>query len=175
MAKLFYHNSSINLNKGDELTFSFLVPLNQLFEMLIFKTLKEAVGTEVSVIYQGPSNHLGIVNGKKNYHLRPDISVIKDDRVVMILDAKYKEAIDVVGNYLVSQSDIYQMLAYSVRYKCNNIVLVYPKMMGNKCDNMEIFRVEIPKDDNQVLDIRIVQVDLESDIDLIGSKLLRYL
>jgi 5-methylcytosine-specific restriction enzyme subunit McrC len=41
MAKLFYYNSSPNLNAGDEYIFSFLVPVNQLFEMYLYKVLKE--------------------------------------------------------------------------------------------------------------------------------------
>ncbi|NLW52727.1 MAG: hypothetical protein GXY87_05125, partial [Tissierellia bacterium] len=39
MAKLFYYNSSPNLYIGDESTFSFLLPVNDLFELYLFKVI----------------------------------------------------------------------------------------------------------------------------------------
>jgi 5-methylcytosine-specific restriction enzyme subunit McrC len=170
MAKLFYHNSSVNLNKGDELTFSFLVPLNQLFERYIFEMLKVTAEPDVCIKYQGPVSFLGYLDGKKSFQLKPDISIIKNEQVLMIFDAKYKEIIDAEGNNLVSQSDIYQMLAYSVKYHCNQIVLVYPKMLGCSQDKFELFTIEIPTY-NGALTIRVVQVDLELDT---GPKLSQF-
>ncbi len=40
LAKLFYYNSSPNLNKGDEMVFSLLVPINQLFERYVFEAVE---------------------------------------------------------------------------------------------------------------------------------------
>lgn len=174
MAKLFYHNSSINLNKGDEVTFSFLVPLNQLFERYIFEMLKDTVEPDVCVKYQGPVSYLGYLDGKKTFQLKPDISLMRVDEVLMIFDAKYKEIIDAEGNNLVSQSDIYQMLAYSVKYCCNQIILVYPRMMGCSQEAFELFSIEIPKE-NGVLTIKIIQVNLEFDINLTINQLSQYL
>ncbi len=174
MARLFYYNSSTNLNKGDEITFSFLVPLNQLFERYIFKILQEALASDVSIKYQGPVNYLGYSDGEKIFQLRPDISMIKNDQVIMIFDAKYKEIIDAKGNNLVSQSDIYQVLAYSVQYNCNLIFLVYPKMLGSNKDNLELFNINIPKG-NEILVIKIIQVNLECDVNYTKHQLAQYL
>lgn len=174
MARLFYYNSSINLNKGDEVTFSFLVPLNQLFERYVFQMLNESMGPDLCIKYQGPINYLGYLDGKKTFQLKPDITIIKNEQVLMILDAKYKEVIDAEGNNHISQSDIYQMLAYSVKYKCNQIVLIYPEMMGCRRDEFELFRIEIPKE-NGVLNISIVQINLEMDKSLVMGQLADYL
>ena len=175
MAKLFYHNSSINLNKGDEVTFSFLIPVNQLFERYVFKMLSciNLGKMGYTVMYQSPVRSLGYIDGKEYYKLRPDISVVKGNQVMVIFDAKYKEIIDADGNNLVLQSDIYQMLAYSVKYNCNQIVLVYPWMLGCRNNNSELFTIEISKG-NGVLVIKVMQIDLESDVEDVKKELSQF-
>jgi 5-methylcytosine-specific restriction enzyme subunit McrC len=37
----------------------------------------------------------------------------------------------------ISQGDIYQVLAYATRYKCNRIVLVYPVFKGQETTESE--------------------------------------
>lgn len=174
MARLFYYNSSINLNKGDEITFSFLVPLNQLFERYVLQILEESLEPDLRIEYQGPIGFLGYSNGKKDFQLKPDISIIKNEHVFMILDAKYKEVLDAEGNDHISQSDVYQMLAYSVKYQCERIVLVYPGMMGCSMDKYELFKIKIPKE-NGVLNIGIIQINLENDRKLVMNQLKEYL
>jgi len=61
--------------------------------------------------------------------LKPDITTNCGDSMRVIIDVKYKNA-----GKNVSQVDIYQMLAYAVRYNCENIYLVYPKMMDSSID-----------------------------------------
>lgn len=174
MAKLFYHNSSVNLNKGDEITFSFLIPVNQLFERYVYELLKQTADPGACVKYQGPTKFLGRLDGKNAFQLRPDISIMKNDLVFMIFDAKYKEIIDPAGDNLVSQSDIYQMLAYSVRYNCNHIVLAYPKMMGCDQNSLELFKIEIPKE-NGILVIKIIQINVECEVGFTINQLSQYL
>ncbi len=174
MARLFYYNSSINLNKGDEVTFSFLVPLNQLFERYVFQMLNESMEPDLSIKYQGPINYLGYMDDKRILPLKPDITIIKNDQVLMILEAKYKEVIDSEGKIDISPSDIYQMLAYSVKYKCDRIVLIYPEMMGCMREKIELQTIEIPKE-NDVLNIRVVLVNLENDKNLVMRQLAEYI
>lgn len=174
MAKLFYQNSSLNLNKGDELSLSFLVPLNQLFERYVLYLLEKACGNETNVRYQGPLRYLGLSNSKSVLQLKPDISIEHKGMICAIFDAKYKEAIDQYDNCCVSQNDIYQMLAYSIRYECNNIVLVYPKMLESKSNLFELMNLEIPKELGN-LRLRAVQIDLEKDIYTLSEQLLEYL
>lgn len=174
MAKMFYHNSSANLNKGDESTFSFLVPLNKLFENMVYRLLSDAAITDVSVKYQGPSRYLGTMNAQKSFLLIPDICLTRNDDVYMIFDAKYKEAINDEGKIHLSQNDIYQMLAYSVRYNCNQIVLVYPKMLGTVEGKFILCNIEIPKNGG-VLSISVIQIDLEYDINQLVSCMKSYL
>lgn len=164
MAKMFYNNSSVNLNKGDESTFSFLVPVNKLFEYMVYKLLNDAAFPDFNVQYQKPFRYLGTMNGHNSFLLIPDISLVRNDDVLMIFDAKYKEAFSDEGNISLSQNDIYQMLAYSIRYNCNQIVLVYPKMLGATEDKALLCDINIPKNDG-VLTIKAIQIDLENGIE----------
>ena len=85
MAKLFYYNSSPSLNKGDEYTFSFLVPVNQLFELYIYKVLRLVPKKELNALYQTARSYLASINGKKHIQLKPDITLIKGDEIYYIL------------------------------------------------------------------------------------------
>jgi 5-methylcytosine-specific restriction endonuclease McrBC regulatory subunit McrC len=59
--------------------------------------------------------------------------------------------------------DLYQMLAYSVRYDCALITLVYPAMMGQTCDELMVSSLSVPIQ-GENLTIRIVLIDLQQEI-----------
>lgn len=164
LAKLFYYNSSPSLNRGDELTFSFLVPLNQLFERYLYEVIKNNVNDDIIVKYQGPIKYLSKLNETRFMQLKPDITIIQDKNIKYIIDAKYKEVLDVDNELQVSQSDIYQMLAYSIRYKCNNIALVYPKYLEDKVEDILVSEIVIDNYGEKVK-IKVLKIDLESDVE----------
>lgn len=166
MAKLFYYNSSPNLNKGDEMVFSFLVPLNQLFERYVYEAIRSYKSC-FTVNYQGPVRYLARQDGINKLLLRPDITITENKNTYYIMDAKYKE-VDTANNINVSQSDIYQILAYSIRYECNNIALVYPKFLGDI--NKEVIESEIIIDTNYgQVTVKILKIDLEIDKKELGK------
>ncbi|WP_326908693.1 McrC family protein [Sedimentibacter sp. MB31-C6] len=168
LAKLFYYNSSPNLNRGDEMVFSFLVPINQLFEMYIFEAIK-SYNSYYKVNYQGPVRYLAKQDGNNKLQLIPDITITENEDVKYIIDTKYKE-IDILNNRNVSQSDIYQMLAYSIRYECKKIALVYPKLLGDI--NYKDIESEILIETNYgQVTIKIIKVDLEMDKKELGEML----
>ena len=157
MAKLLYFNSSPNLNKGDELTFSFLVPVNQLFEKYLYKILYNNSQDNIDVHYQGPTKNLAIKNGKEYMQMRPDITLSRDGKIIQILDAKYKE----INENSISQSDIYQMLAYGIRYDCKNVALLYPKFLDEFNSESLVAELTIENKDEDIL-IKIIKIDLEA-------------
>lgn len=174
LAKLFYYNSGPNLNKGDDLTFSFLVPLNQLFERYVFEMLNKNIDSPYAVRYQGPIDYLGMIKNKKCFQLKPDISIIRDQQAIVILDPKYKEIMNDEGELTIVQADIYQMLAYSVRYECNQIVLVYPKFLTIENSQLFISEIKIPNYDQHV-SIKLIQIDLEAETEGMSEELVRFL
>ncbi len=56
----------------------------------------------------------------------PDITVWDGDRLVQIIDTKWKVLDGSGTKYGVSQADMYQMVAYAQRYGCGDITLLYP-------------------------------------------------
>ena len=64
---------------------------------------------------------------KPVFLLRPDILFTRPTgHTLLILDTKYKVLDPSTGNRGVSEADIYQMLAYEVRFNCKNTLVVYP-------------------------------------------------
>ena len=80
-------------------------------------------GWEVSVQDKG---YYLFEEPRRQFSLRPDIVIRKNDRVV-VLDTKWKSLCDnEAKNYGISQSDMYQMYAYSKKYQTSEIWLIYP-------------------------------------------------
>ncbi|MDD6267836.1 MAG: restriction endonuclease, partial [Clostridium sp.] len=70
--------------------------------------------------------HYLFVEPKRQFALRPDIVLELDGRTV-IMDTKWKSLVDNERiNYGISQADMYQMYAYSKKYKTSEIWLLYP-------------------------------------------------
>lgn len=170
MAKLFYYNSSPNLNVGDEYAFSFLVPVNQLFELYLYKVLREHLVEDFDVKYQSPIKYLAYSEDKNYLQLRPDITFVSRGQVKYIIDAKYKEVLYEGQELSASQADVYQMLAYSVRYTCDNIALIYPKLLIDEQRELLIQEFKI-KNYERVVSIKLIQVDLELEPSQLGKDL----
>ena len=68
-----------------------------------------------------------LFDSPQKFALRPDIVIATKDDKKIILDTKWKSLEDVPQkNYGISQSDMYQMYAYSKKYETPNIWLLYP-------------------------------------------------
>jgi len=162
LAKLFYYNYQPGYSEGDEYTFTFLVPLNRLYEYFIYKLLDKASFTQegklCKVKYQKPQGHLALCEGKGVFTLKPDITIMQDNQVKVILDTKYKNPI-YDGKVTVSQTDIYQMLGYAIHYECKSIILLYPVFKGNENYGIQLATYMIPTKLGDI-EIKIMQVDI---------------
>jgi hypothetical protein len=75
------------------------------------------------------------------------------------LDVKYKNP-----DQGISQEDVYQILTYALRYKCNKLFLVYPTF-NNAQKPVEIINTYIISTDVGDIELSLIQVDLrEKDI-----------
>lgn len=110
--------------------FSLLFEMNTLFEEYVARMLKRAmVGTDLRVVTQGGRLYcLETDNRRGLFQTRPDILVKRGDDVVQIIDTKWKRIAIRVDDPKqgVSQSDVYQMMAYGQLYKCDRLTLLYP-------------------------------------------------
>ncbi|RLD42318.1 MAG: hypothetical protein DRI86_11890 [Bacteroidetes bacterium] len=122
--KLFLSNSTVMSYKDKFEVFAFLLPMEYVFEDFILGfIMKEMKGVVVSA--QDKSKYL---TENKAFQLRPDLVFYINGKKI-IADTKYKMIYPHNPNdkkFGISQSDMYQMLAYAVRNKSKEIKLFYP-------------------------------------------------
>lgn len=130
-------NNSISLEyKNDLKLFAFFLPMEYVFEDFIFGFIDKEL-EEIQAKAQIAEKHL---DQDKIFQLKPDL-LLETDKKKIIADTKYKiiYSDDKDPKNGISQSDLYQMLAYSVRFKIDEIILFYPDTWSNYQDKkMEI-------------------------------------
>ncbi|MBO0962842.1 ATP-dependent helicase [Neobacillus sp. MM2021_6] len=150
-AKLIIEKASIYSQGQRASSFSFLFPINTLFEKYIGVALQAAAGDR-EVISQHAEKRL-LRNKKSGYGnilLKPDFVVNQN----LIIDTKWKSA-TVQGRSHYQQADIYQMYAYVTAYDTvDRCILLYPKQEGE---------VEHPVwevvDSNKTIEMNTVRID----------------
>lgn len=109
-------------------SYGFFIDMNKLFEHYIRVLLEEAKEDNTEILFQDKKS---LYNDKK---INPDFVYTPnppDNKVIVILDAKYKD-LDVNSNSQVAESDLYQIITYCAKYNSSQAVLIYPK---GKSDN----------------------------------------
>ena len=110
-----------------------LFDMNKLFEAYVSSLVERASGEGFVVHRQGPAQALAAHGASDAFMLRPDITVWETDsdggvgEINRVLDAKWKRLDPQEAQWGVDQADIYQLLAYAVRYRCTELALVYPQ------------------------------------------------
>ncbi|MBS1074701.1 McrC family protein [Gluconobacter sp. Dm-73] len=110
--------------------FSLLFEMNVLFEKYIASKLRGALaGTGLHVTTQGGRRYALYTPDKKGvFRTIPDILIRRGDRIVQIIDTKWKRLAQQVDDPKqgISQADVYQMMAYARIYDCPRLMLLYP-------------------------------------------------
>jgi len=125
LARLFLSGDWQTTTGGHAAGFALLFAMNDLFEAYVGRKLKSALAP-LSVRLQDRRHHAlqGPTGGA--FALRPD-AVIETDSGTIILDTKWKRLDRSLGENLgVSQSDVYQMMAYAHAYDAKRLLLIYP-------------------------------------------------
>ncbi len=114
--------------KNDLKLFAFLLPMEYLFEDFIYGFIEKEIDG-VKATSQAGSKHL---DEDKTFSLRPDL-ILKTDYKQIIADTKYKMVYDDPNDPKkgISQTDLYQVLAYAVRYRIDEVALLYPDTVQN--------------------------------------------
>lgn len=106
--------------------------MNRLFETYVGHIEARDVRPGFEVSTQEASRSLATCGGAAAFTLKPDISVWRSipggaGEVVRILDAKWKRVDPRSANWGVNEADVYQLLAYAVRFQCARLELAYPQ------------------------------------------------
>lgn len=125
-SKVFLMNKSFTTFSGSTTSRALLFPMESVYESYVSQQMKKVFRPDGWDISTQDKGHYLFMNPRKQFALRPDIVLTKDDHTI-ILDTKWKNLINnEKKNYGISQSDMYQMYAYSKKYKTSEIWLLYP-------------------------------------------------
>ena len=125
-SKVFLMNKSFTTFSGSTTSRALLFPMESVYESYVSQQMKKVFRPDGWDISTQDKGHYLFMNPRKQFALRPDIVLTKDDHTI-ILDTKWKNIINnEKKNYGISQSDMYQMYAYSKKYKTSEIWLLYP-------------------------------------------------
>ncbi len=159
LCRLFLENMSIRFSASKLETFVFMFDMNRLFEEFVFEFIKSNrskifVSGDDPIIFVKDQMPLGKLFGE--FKMRGDVLIQCGSGEKLLLDTKYKVLDDDFIHGGLSQSDFYQMFAYSTsqeqRYR--DIILLYPcretvedssvsKVLRHILENKEISRVHV--------------------------------
>lgn len=127
--ELFLSNS-VSVNYQNELKlFAFLLPMEYVFEDFLFGFIDRELPNVLARSQRGDT----YLDKDRIFNLRPDLW-IKTANKSLIADAKYKIVYGDPNDPKngIAQSDLYQMLAYAVRFNLDEILLFYPEMLNSQ-------------------------------------------
>ncbi|MER9684683.1 restriction endonuclease [Mesorhizobium sp. M0139] len=135
MAKLLLSNRYQTTTGGPGEGTALLFEMNALFEEYVGRMISRAlVGTDLSVSLQG--GRLFCLSaeetGRGLFQTKPDIIIRRAGAVVHLIDTKWKRILSRIDHPKqgVSQSDVYQMMAYAQLYRAPRLTLLYPHHPG---------------------------------------------
>ena len=105
--------------------------MNKLFEEYVGRLVSRALaGTEYRVSLQGGREYCLTAqdDGRRVFQTKPDILIWRGGAIVHVIDTKWKRISSRIDDPKqgVSQSDIYQMMAYAHLYRAPRLTLLYP-------------------------------------------------
>lgn len=115
-----------------------LFDMNKLFEAHAARLEQGRNGADRIVHMQGPPLHLARHGQADAFLLKPDITVwhVSQDgtaaSIDRIVDAKWKRLDPHAADFGVDEADVYQLLAYAMRYDCRSLELAYPMPIGTE-------------------------------------------
>lgn len=120
LCRLLRLKSSLNLGTSGDITFSsFLIDMNILFEKFVTGVLASKLKIKGLKVKGSKGKETSYSDEQKKTKMIPDIVIRKDQKPLLLLDAKYKDKI--------VDGDLYQIWIYCIVYSLPKGVLVYPK------------------------------------------------
>jgi 5-methylcytosine-specific restriction enzyme subunit McrC len=143
LARLFLEEMSLSEAAGSHELPSFLLDMNALFERFVGTIFEERFPADIGRVELQVRTNLGWRSGAFGSlrwgEIRPDVTVRSRNRVLAVLDTKFKRArSDVVNN-----PDVFQVLSYCVAMDTDRGALVYPKTEIAETDEIKIANSDI--------------------------------
>ncbi len=135
LARLLFEGDYQTTSSGHVTGTALLFDMGRLFEAYVAKVLQRAMrGHAFHIIAQGGRHYcMNEIDaegqrGREHFQTRPDILVKHGSEILMVIDTKWKRLVPRAeqAKWGVSQSDVYQMMAYARLYACSKLMLLYP-------------------------------------------------
>lgn len=124
-SKVFLMNKSFTTFSGKNKARALLFPMEKVFESYVAQQIKKYFIPNGWFVSTQDSRY-NLFSSPQMFGLRPDIVLRRGNRTI-IMDTKWKNLnSDKRKNYGISREDMYQMYAYSKKYKTSEIWLLYP-------------------------------------------------
>jgi len=149
--RVFLRGNSFTAFAGSEVALALLFPMEKVFESFVASKFRKHIGSGVNLRTQDTRYSL-FDSPTRAFALRPDL-VLEFDGHTVILDTKWKLLSDNARNSGISQSDMYQMYAYSKKYDADGIVLLYPHS-----DAVSRSDIRYTSDDNVKVDVSFIDL-----------------
>lgn len=149
--RIFLRGNSFTSFTGSEVGLALLFPMEKLFESFVAAKLRKLIESSSSMCTQDRRYSL-FDKPSRSFLLCPDI-VLEDGEHTVLLDTKWKLLSDNARNSGISQSDMYQMYAYSKKYEADKIILVYPQS-----DDVTKLDIRYSSNDNVKLSVSFVDL-----------------
>lgn len=172
---------------GSVSTYGYVLDMESLFERFIEKTLLHSVNLLGSDAYESVPQDSKlyaepITSSCKSYYTRPDNVIYRNEKPLLIVDAKYKRfgEADSGTPARPQNADIYQLFASLVAHKCDRGLLVYPRTVVERdIESEEILLWKVRGANNPVLfgatSIDISQLTSKAELKEMDEKLARTL
>lgn len=166
-SRVFLLNQSFTTFTGNTTARALLFPMEKVFESYVAQHLKRVLADLHWELSTQDKGHY-LFNHPKQFALRPDIVITRDDQSTIILDTKWKSLTNQPRqNYGISQADMYQMYAYSKKYQTPEIWLLYP--MNEEMKDAEISFESFYQDFGLETKIRLFFVDVTNIEESLGE------
>ncbi len=169
-SRVFLLNKSFTTFSGSTNARALLFPMEKVFESYVAKQLKLTIADldwELSTQDKG----FYLFDSPRQFALRPDIVITREDGSRIILDTKWKSLFGSPWkNYGISQADMYQMYAYSKKYETPEIWLLYP--LNNEMRGYS----DICFDSDDGVNVKVFFVDvanIEESLDELKNRLIK--
>lgn len=149
--RIFLQGNSFTAFAGNEVALALLFPMEKIFESFVVAKIRKYIKRETSIRTQD-SRYSLFDSPTRAFALRPDI-VLESDQSTIVLDTKWKLLSDNARNNGISQSDMYQMYAYSKKYEADGIVLLYPHS-----DLITRANMRFASNDNVKVDVKFIDL-----------------
>ena len=125
---LFLFNHGLTTFAGKHVNQTLLFPMEEVFEDFVASCFQR-YQQRFFVHTQGPQKSFARIGGEEVFYMKPDISLMFNNKAKFILDTKWKRINEDDSNrkHGIIQADMYQLFAYGKKYGCKQVALVYPK------------------------------------------------